>query len=491
MTKITIDSRLNRSSPYRDLDFQTFSAAEAPLTAREHDGPDQTHITERHIQCIWSDGRLRPANLQTSDGDSITVINPGRWNLEAGPDFLDAVISTGANRTVRRGDIEIHLEPSSWIRHGHHKNPAYSNVIAHICFKPGTIKGVLPPGTMQIDLGQAIRNTPGLFPEDVDVTAYPFSADSRAKAECRKCFTQLSQEHQSFILKSAGYERLRLKSHRMARLLKNKTAEQVLYEEIMAALGYKHNSSQFRIIATATPFKDPSMPSDLNTAYAVLLGTAGLLPADIDSNSDPEVKEFIRLLWDHWWKHESTFTQRIKEPLKWNLSSVRPQNHPARRLALAASLFHSAPSMPDKLTSLLETGSVTIPSLTSLLAPPAAILHWEKRLSLTGSKQTKSAAMLGKDRIAAILINILIPFLNAIDCDITGLIEELPPENFNAVTRAMLELLTGPDTNTALYRHALVQQGLIQIFSDFCLDKHNSCSTCPFAKALTPSAPPP
>lgn len=489
MTSLKINSQLNKSDPYRNLSFREFSTPPKPLTARENLSPDSTRISERHIQCIWSDNRLRPANLVSSDGDPVQIIDPGRWNLEAGPDFLDAVISTGTNQTIRRGDIEIHLEPSAWVGHGHHENPAYSKVIAHVCYKPGTIKGVLPPGTVQIDLGQAIRNTPGLFPEDVDTTAYPCALDVRSASECRRYFSALNPEHQSLILKSAGYERLRLKSHRMARLLQHTPPEQVLYGEIMAALGYKHNSTPFRILASATPLKDPAMPSDGDAvaAYAILLGTAGLLPRDVDRKAAPEVSEFVRLLWDHWWKQESTFAQRIKEPVKWNLSSVRPQNHPVRRLALAACLFHSSESLPDKLSSLMESNNVSIQSLTNLLSPSTKIPYWEKRLSLTGRKQKQSAAMLGKDRIASILINILIPFLNAKGYDITGLIEELPPENFNTITRTMLSFMTGPDSNSALYRHALVQQGLIQIFSDFCLDKHNSCTTCPFANALTPS----
>ena len=51
--------------------------------------------SERHLQCVWFDSSLRPGNLVTDTGEQVIVENPGRWNLEAGPDFLDAVLIIG------------------------------------------------------------------------------------------------------------------------------------------------------------------------------------------------------------------------------------------------------------------------------------------------------------------------------------------------------------------------------------------------------------
>ena len=44
-------------------------------------------ISERLVQAIWYDGALRPAGLRAADGAPVRVVYPGRWNLEAGPDF--------------------------------------------------------------------------------------------------------------------------------------------------------------------------------------------------------------------------------------------------------------------------------------------------------------------------------------------------------------------------------------------------------------------
>ena len=53
-------------------------------------------VSERHVQAIWYDAALRPGELRTAGGAPVRVVDPGRWNLEAGPDFRDAVLEIGA-----------------------------------------------------------------------------------------------------------------------------------------------------------------------------------------------------------------------------------------------------------------------------------------------------------------------------------------------------------------------------------------------------------
>ena len=62
-------------------------------------------ISERHVQAIWYDGALRPEGLRTADGAPVRVVDPGRWNLEAGPDFRDAVLEIGDEVTTIGGIV--------------------------------------------------------------------------------------------------------------------------------------------------------------------------------------------------------------------------------------------------------------------------------------------------------------------------------------------------------------------------------------------------
>ena len=59
---------------------------------------------ERHLQCLWADTRYRPDLLLTTEGESVEIEHPGEWNLEAGPDFLNAVLRIGRQRRRMCGD---------------------------------------------------------------------------------------------------------------------------------------------------------------------------------------------------------------------------------------------------------------------------------------------------------------------------------------------------------------------------------------------------
>ena len=98
-------------------------------------------ITERHVQAIWYDDRLRPSNLVSRRGESVRVVSPGEWNTGAGPDFTHAVLEVGSGRRRVVGDVEVHLCPNDWDLHGHGSDPGYRNVIAHVTWGCGPIPG--------------------------------------------------------------------------------------------------------------------------------------------------------------------------------------------------------------------------------------------------------------------------------------------------------------------------------------------------------------
>jgi hypothetical protein len=58
--------------------------------------------------------------LQTIDGKSVEVIDPGLHNRNAGPDFFNAKVRIG--NTMWVGNVEIHDRSSGWYLHGHDKD---------------------------------------------------------------------------------------------------------------------------------------------------------------------------------------------------------------------------------------------------------------------------------------------------------------------------------------------------------------------------------
>jgi len=418
--------------------------------------------SERHLQALWFDDSLRPKNLKTSRGEPVIVENPGRWNLEAGPDFFGAVLRIGREQRRIAGDAEIHIFPKDWKNHGHHIDPRYANVRFHITWFPGTLdKSLLPPGTVQLSLCE--QCTTDL--ESIDVSAYPYK-EPRAKTVFPMSGRKLSL-HASVspgigndpdeiiqILKNAGQERLRQKTLRMAWLIQQRGEAQALYEETAAALGYKHNKAPFRKLAQRLPLAALAQyGDDWKTVYAVLLGTSGLLPKQPGVHWPQASKTELRSLWDCWWREQHKWEE--VEPLPktdWDFSGLRPLNHPVRRLAAlsqwaTASLFSA--SHPDCDT----------------FSQGPKDCYWSNHIGWTGTE--KKAELVGTGRLQAIELNVFVPF-RLVKGDAFAL-EKLPVEPMNSVIRETAYTLFGPDHSPKLYRSALARQGLIQIFSDFIL----------------------
>ena len=104
-----------------------------PVSAWVAEAPPSWHrtIPEKLVRCLWFDQRWRPSPLRTLDGRELLVHSPGRWNLQAGPDFHQANIEfVGDER--HRGDVEIHCAASGWTAHRHHLDARYNSVILHV-----------------------------------------------------------------------------------------------------------------------------------------------------------------------------------------------------------------------------------------------------------------------------------------------------------------------------------------------------------------------
>ncbi|MBL7114930.1 MAG: DUF2851 family protein [Kiritimatiellae bacterium] len=450
--------------------------------------------SERHLQCLWADKHWRP-DLQTSVAEDVTVLSPGRWNLEAGPDFLDAVLLAGPDKRRIVGDVEIHIRPEDWEHHGHSNDPRYSRVIAHVTYFPGTIKtDTLPGGAMQIALRDPLRSDPEFSFENIDVTAYPYEV---TRTELRACAQALNQaddpDAQATILMAAGEERLRIKSQRFQHIMAEQGEEQTLYMETMAALGYKHNRFPFRLLAMRVPVSQlQQMTCDADSAYALLAGVSGLLPEKLDSHWGADARAFVRRIWDTWWKQRNAWEHAIMDQTLWQSASIRPQNHPRRRLAAAAGLFGAKPDVFTRLTTL-DTGDARnwFRQAKEILTEINAPAFWQHHLGLAGKRNATPVSVLGPSRAAAIVSNVFVPFLAATGKPIQHLLDHLPSQGGNAITRQTATILFGRDHNPALYRNGLREQGLIQIFHDFCIHLGATCEECPFPSSISARFPPP
>jgi hypothetical protein len=419
--------------------------------------------------------------------EPVLVESPGRWNLESGPDFLDAVLLIGSERRRVTGDVEVHVHPGDWSTHGHSATHSYDKVVAHVTYFPGSRPPGLPPGAVSIAMAKALGANPGFSFDSLDLSAYPYACATKPVPPCRIALERMGPEAAGTLLESAGEERIRRKAERIFAAGSLAGREQALYEEIACALGYKHNRAPFRRLAravTADTLRSAS-GGDSRFAYALLLGVSGLMPANPAPDWDDETKSFVREMWDTWWKLRGRWQTRCLTPDSWRLSGVRPSNHPARRMAALAALFADGSSLVDRLNRAVEPGPPAAPrTLSSILSQGARFPYWDRRVAWGARPGRGRLALIGPDRMAAVITNVVAPFLQAAGHDVSGLLRRLPREQDNATTRRMAHLLLGRDHNPSTVSAALRHQGLLQISEDFCTVSRGGCSECSLPAAL-------
>ncbi|MDA3800434.1 MAG: DUF2851 family protein [Kiritimatiellae bacterium] len=443
--------------------------------------------SERHLQCLWFDSKFRPQNIKTLSGEPVEIINPGNWNLEAGPDFLGATLLVGREKRRISGDVEIHTIANDWNAHKHSENPLYKNVIAHVFYNQPRDLAKLPTKDMvNISLKKSISDMNEFFFDKIDTTSYPRPVFPNNPSPCSKILSQWSQEKVTDFLEAAGEERLRLKTIRIASGILETNSDQILYEEIMGAMGYKHNSAAFKILANRLPLhllKELSANSPA-VAYAILLGVSGLLPSETSGTTE-ETALFIRTIWDNWWKHENELHDLKMSKDSWNFAFVRPQNHPERRLAAIAYLFCSENISAKILKNYEDDPKKWFKQTIKDLTQTPEITFWENYFSFYGEKKKYSAKMVGSQRASSIIINVITPWLAAQKKDIRESIALIPKEQTNSIITNTAYMLFGHDHNPALYNTALKQQGILQIYYDFCAKNIPSCTNCPLSQKLT------
>ena len=256
-------------------------------------------MSERQFHLVWRLGWFRHRGLLLEDGRPLEVLFPGHPAGGGGPDFRDARLRIGGVDVS--GDVELHLEPSGWRRHGHGGDSGYAGVVLHVALhrdpfggRAGSRDGapaaelVLEPH-LELSVSELASWTGG---SHTPAPARPDEGELLARLEA---------------LGRARFERRRAAFGRAARAA---GFEEALYRGLMTALGYRLNKAPFAELARLVP-RGATRGADRPALERRYGGGAANLP--------------------------------------WRTAGVRPANHPARRLAGWCRLL---PGIPGTLGEL-------------------------------------------------------------------------------------------------------------------------------------------
>lgn len=375
-------------------------------------------ICERHIQALWYDTAMRPANMVDDEGLPVRVIDPGEWNLGAGPDFRHAVLAIGYDQKLISGDVEIHLHPHDWDMHNHAGNKDYDNVIGHIYWYEGDKPRSLPEKTISINIRKFIENEKSFVPERIDLSSYPFLM---INADIKPCYEEYGSDLQAAgqLLRECAETRITAKAAILSKRMKSDylIKEQIIYEEIMAVLGGHENSNAFREVARMVPYE--RLVAEKEYALDMLLGAG----------------EFV----------------------EWSNANTRPANRANVRLTAAAGLFSSMDVM-----DVVQCRDFSRENLHKVI------------------RQFTGTGLIGRGRAAAIVANVILP-LAIVEKRCKVIPQYLPPEDVSYPVRLMAMRFFGRDVNStkAYASNGIMIQGLLQLYRQYCLKTYPKCEECP------------
>jgi hypothetical protein len=450
---------------YRDLLRDTFG--ELSLAEGESLEGLGDHPSEIELQSRWFAGDFG-RHFTGSSGQRVEIIQFGFWNRGAGPDFCDVVVEIDGRRL--HGAVEIDTDVRDWERHGHALNAAYDGVVLHIFFNTPADERFFTRTSAHREVAQLRLDASTLDPVRVADYAQAIARWGRCSFPLR----DLPAEKLDSLLESAARHRLNRKASRLERVAELHGWDEALFQGLAGALGYRRNKLPMTVLAQRLPLK--FLSAHRTEAEALLFGVAGFLGTRACDQAALDTREYLRGLWQTWWKHRDEFAAVM--PLQWVATGTRPMNHPQRRIAaLAAVATHWR-----RIRHALEAGGDAFAEALENLRHP----YWEHHFTLTSARSDTAMALIGSSRQTDILANLAFPYWSRQRDDWWPAFTRLPAALENEKSRRAAIRLLGQRPDAARFtRKPWQQQALIQIYEDFCLRDDSDCSNCVFPTQLS------
>ncbi|HSN09766.1 MAG TPA: DUF2851 family protein [Hanamia sp.] len=419
-------------------------------------------MREEILQYIWKFQYYNNNDLQSINGERITVVQPGIHNVNQGPDFIEAKI--WINETLWAGNVELHINSSDWNRHKHSADNNYNNIILHVVWKHDTeIKDANGNNLPTLELQSRVSK--------LLLEKYRQLMETPQFIPCEKLEKNISGLALTAWKQRLAAERLLLKSEKILKILQqtNYHWDETFWWLVAANFGLKVNSEMFRKIAQTLPQNLLAKhKNSIIQIEAFLFGQAGLLEKDFDEKYPEMLKREYQF-----------YRKKYKlQPVDGELFflRMRPANFPTIRLAQLAMLIHNSEHLFSKIK---ETGSVK--ELKTMLALEAND-YWHYHYIFDEESDFK-IKRLGRQMIENILINTIVPIVFCYGLHHNNEVykekaikwlEEILPEK-NSITKGFEHL--GYSN-----KNAFDSQAFIQLKNQYC--NHKLCLDCAIGNSL-------
>ena len=404
------------------------------------------------------DQRKLGKTFETISGAIIEIIEFGKLNKNAGPDFLEAKIRI--DKTVWAGHIEFHLKSSDWLKHKHQNDSAYESVIAHFVYEHDAdiYSGnyLLP----EVELKSLISPT--------EIYKYENFVKSKAWIPCETQLKYISNDTWQIQKTKALEQRLDRKSSEVSDLLALNKGDQLktLLIILGKTFGSKVNTSGFETLCTIIEVRHlAQLNYDAFKIQALFHGLSGLLPKSSDNNYVQSLRaEF---------EYQIKLFEFVPMPISsWKFSSLRPTGSPTIRIAQMAALL----SKPDIINQLVDFKTDKEQLFNIQLDS-----FWETHYNFQNETKSKSV-QLSDDFVRGLIINAFIPFQLVINNDNSSqkidrakkLLSRFPAET-NGIVKRWKTL--GVSASSAFDTQALLEQK-----NELCNQK--KCLFCNLGKQL-------
>lgn len=428
--------------------------------------PDIARVPEALVQDLWAHQRFDTEGLATTDDVPVRVLDPGRANRDAGPDFQNAHLRIGG--IDWRGHVEIHNTSGGWFDHDHHTDPRYDSVILHVTLHADVWTG----GLLRSDESPLPEIV--LYPQlDTPLRELLHAFHTRADEETVPCaprWDEVPPVRRWNWIHELARKRITNKRDRLPNP-SDVALDDTLHERLFAGLGYSKNDEPMTTLAQQVPPKLLRSIDEARTREALLLGTAGLLPEPGDLlDADRATADYAMDLRDRFHRLQVRFDLSRMEETAWTFFRLRPNNFPPLRIAQAAAWYADDGLLADDpvptLRATLDRENPVSALRDALQSTPPSFWRSHYHLTKPASEHDPS---LGTSRRDTLLVNAVVPIL-LLDADHRGdeaqahaaldVLRALPSSE-DRVLRCFEDLDTQADS-------AFDAQGLHQLYRNYC-----------------------